>query len=318
MTKSIELPRDSSTDLVSVIIPTYQDTDYLTDGLESLAAQTYENIEALVVDSSGDDWLRSLAKNSPRIRYYYQEPNGVSSARNRAINESSGEFITFLDADDYYAEEKIEAQVNALQGPTGIVYSDIYDVYPDGTKEYRTAMPISDPDAHHLFFFQQDGIAGNIHTSSVMVAADCLGDRRFCESLTSKEDFHMWTRLFRDCRVNRIKQPLVFVRLRDDSISSDPQFMYEGGIDAIDRLAAEYPEFEPYAEERRCVERYNLGRELLISDEGHLSEARSVLTTSLLEDRYYRAAVMLAISLLPFGHSAAVSRLDQLRERVLS
>jgi hypothetical protein len=94
--------------------------------------------------------------------------------------------------------------------------------------------------------------------------------------------------------------------------------MYEGGIGAIDRLAAEYSEFEPYAEERKRVERYNLGRELLTSDGDHLSEARSVLKTSLLEDRYYRAVVMLAISLLPFGHSAAVSRLDQLREQLLS
>jgi glycosyltransferase involved in cell wall biosynthesis len=318
MIESIDLPRDPSSDLVSVIIPTYQDVDYLTEGLESLATQTYENIEAVIVDSSGVDWLRSLAEKSPDVRYFHQEPSGVSAARNRAIKEASGEYITFLDADDYYAETKIEAQVNALQGSTDIVYSDVYDIYPDGQKEYRTAMPISDPDEHHLFFFRQDGIAGNVQTSSVMVTADCLGDRRFCESLASKEDFHMWARLFRDCRAARIEQPLVFVRLHGDSISADPRFMYEGGIGAINRLVTEYPEFEPYAEERKRVERYNLGRELLISGEDDTSEARSVLATSLVKDRYYRAAVMLAVSLLPFGHAAVVSRLDRLRELLLS
>lgn len=318
MIESIDLPRDSSSDLVSVIIPTYQDADYLTEGLESLATQTYENIEALVVDSSGVDWLHSLAENSPGVRYFYQDPSGLSAARNRAIEEASGEYITFLDADDYYAETKIEAQVNALQGPSDIVYSDVYDVHPDGSTEYRTAMPVPDPDEHHLFFFRQDGIVGNVQVSSVMVTSNCLGDRRFCEPLASREDFHMWARLFRNCRVARIEQPLVFVRLHSDSMSADPQFMYEGGIEAIDRLVAEYPEFEPYAEERKRVERYNLGRELLINDGDGVSEARSVLTTSLLEDRYYRAAVMLAVSLLPFGHAAAVSRLDRLRELLLS
>lgn len=318
MIESIELPRDSSNELVSVIIPTYQDADYLIEGLKSLTTQTYDNIEAIIVDSSDVDWLQSLANNSPGVEYIYQDPCGLSAARNRAIEEASGGYITFLDADDYYADTKIKSQVNALQDAFDIVYSDVYDVHPDGSVQYRTAMPVNNPDEHHTFFFRRDGIAGNVQISSVMVTRDCLRDRRFCEPLASREDFHMWTRLFLDCRVTRIEQPLVFVRLHGDSMSADPQFMYEGGIEAIERLATEHPEFEPYAEERRCVERYNLGRELLITDEEHLSEARSVLITSLLEDRYYRAAVMFAISLLPFGHSAVVSRLDKLRERVLS
>lgn len=315
MKQSINLPRASSSSLVSVIVPTYRDDEYLTEGLESLAEQTYDNVEVLIVDSSGVDWLRTLAENSPGVQYFYQEPSGLSAARNRGLEEANGEYITFLDADDYYTKSKIEAEVKALQGDSDIVYSDVYDVYPDGRIERRSAMPIPDPDNHHLFFFRQDGIAGNVQVSSVMVTREALGDRRFCEALDSREDFHMWARLFKHCRPTRIERPLVYVHLHGDSMSSNPRFMYEGGVEAIDRLAAEFPEFDQYSEERKRVERYSMGRELLIGV-GKVAEARSVLMTSLLRDRYYRAAVILAISILPFGHATIVSWLDHLRSRL--
>ncbi|MBE7014864.1 MAG: glycosyltransferase family 2 protein [Ruminococcaceae bacterium] len=110
-------------DLVSVIIPTYRRSDMLIRAIESVLNQTYKNIELIVVNDNikGDEFSLELYKKienikDERLKFIEQEEhiNGAA-ARNAGIKEAKGEYISFLDDDDYWKKEKIEHQLNLLK-----------------------------------------------------------------------------------------------------------------------------------------------------------------------------------------------------------
>ena len=101
--------------LISAIIPTYNRADLVGDAIDSILAQTYPNVEIIVVDDgSTDNTQERLARYGDRIRMIYQENAGPSAARNKGIAAANGEFISFLDSDDLWLPTKLERQVKLL------------------------------------------------------------------------------------------------------------------------------------------------------------------------------------------------------------
>lgn len=115
---------NSDTPLVSVIITTYRRDEYLRRALRSVFAQTYPNIEMIVVDDNADaEWNKKIESiteqerlNTDRpLKYIKTESNlGAAAARNLGIKASTGEYITFLDDDDIYLEEKVSRQLEDM------------------------------------------------------------------------------------------------------------------------------------------------------------------------------------------------------------
>lgn len=110
--------------LVSIIIPTYGRSEYLKNAIESALAQTYKNIEIIVVDDNGRNSSSQIATNklmqdymsNEAIKYIKHNKNkGGAIARNTGVLESKGELITFLDDDDLFLPRKVEAQVNHIK-----------------------------------------------------------------------------------------------------------------------------------------------------------------------------------------------------------
>lgn len=97
---------------VSIIIPVYNLEGYISKCLESVMAQTYKNIEIVVIDDGSSDNTQEIIKEKmkvdSRIKYVFQKNSGVSSARNKGIDKSEGEYILFVDADDYIKKDMIE------------------------------------------------------------------------------------------------------------------------------------------------------------------------------------------------------------------
>ncbi len=105
--------------LVSVVIPTYNAEKFIRESLEAAIRQSYRNIEIIVVDDgSGDSTIQicqSYADKDSRIRLFTHENSGVSATRNRGIRHAKGEYIVFVDADDYPEDDMIECYLSALE-----------------------------------------------------------------------------------------------------------------------------------------------------------------------------------------------------------
>lgn len=105
--------------LVSIVIPVYNGSNYMREAIDSALAQTYKNIEVIVInDGSCDSGETDKIARSygDKIRYYSKENGGVSSALNKGIQEMSGEYFSWLSHDDVYEDDKIEKQILALNG----------------------------------------------------------------------------------------------------------------------------------------------------------------------------------------------------------
>lgn len=124
-------------DLVSVIIPAYNRAYCLSRAVDSALKQTYSPVEVLVIDDGSTDstgkLISDLYGNDPRVRYFFQENLGVSSARNKGLSEARGEYIAFLDSDDLWKEWKVELQVACLKKhpEVGMVWTEMEAVDAD-------------------------------------------------------------------------------------------------------------------------------------------------------------------------------------------
>jgi glycosyltransferase involved in cell wall biosynthesis len=110
---------------VSVIIPVYQGERFLAEAVESVLNQTYTNYEIIAIDDgSTDNSCEILEYFFDKIRYVFQENQGVAAARNRGIQMARGELIAFLDQDDFWCPDKLALQVACFdaQPELGIVH----------------------------------------------------------------------------------------------------------------------------------------------------------------------------------------------------
>ena len=105
-------------ELISIIVPVYNVENYLRQCLDSIMGQTYQNFECLLInDGSPDhsaDICREYVSKDSRFLYFEKENGGVSSARNLGIEHSKGEYITFIDSDDWVDSDYLEVLYNAL------------------------------------------------------------------------------------------------------------------------------------------------------------------------------------------------------------
>lgn len=298
--------------LVSVVTPTYDDAEYIGDALVSLADQTYTNLEVIVVDSSAVDWLADLVESLEWGTYCYEPPNGVAAARNRGIDEARGEVIAFLDADDYYAPEKLERQVSEIDDGADVVYGNVEVLEENGTKTEVSALPVKDSDDHHVEFFKS---GHGVPTVTLAARSECFDAERFDESLDAREDPHLWVRLFRRWHPVAIPEVLATKRRRSNSLTSDPEMMYENELAAVSDLTERFEELRPHRERRERMARYRYGKHLFHA--GRHAEARRILAEVITDGMVdHRALTLLAVSFLPRGNERVVQLLERMQMAV--
>ncbi len=129
-------PGDASAGHVSVIMAAYNGAATINEAAESVLAQSYPNLELIIVDdASTDNTLAELGRWGDRIRLLRQERNGgQAAARNAGLRASTGEFVSFLDQDDLYLPTRLETAVRFLQEHPafGAVYTDCRHTGPEG------------------------------------------------------------------------------------------------------------------------------------------------------------------------------------------
>lgn len=154
-------------DLVSVIIPVYNGAEFIGTAIQSAQAQTYFNLEIIIVDDGSTDGtlqiLNNYAAKDDRIRVISQTNRGVAAARNTAIEAARGDFIAPLDADDLWLPQKIQLQWNAMDAAgddCGFVYCWWASIDPAGRVLDRSPRwTLSGPQFEMLFVINITGNA---------------------------------------------------------------------------------------------------------------------------------------------------------------
>lgn len=131
---------------VSIIVPIYNVEKYLNRCLDSIVNQTYTNIEIILVDDGSNDLSGNICdeyyKKDVRIKVIHQKNSGSSIARNNGMNIASGEYLLFVDSDDFISKEMIEDMVNKTkQGLIDLVICDYYNYYDETNKAHIKIIP---------------------------------------------------------------------------------------------------------------------------------------------------------------------------------
>jgi glycosyltransferase involved in cell wall biosynthesis len=118
---------------VSVIVPVYNAEATLAYTLESIRRQTFQNYELIVIDDGSTDGTlaRLRGVHDPRLRVFSHQNAGLAAARNRGIQRSTGEFVTFIDGDDLWTPDKLERQLEALQHHPGAMVAYSWTAFID-------------------------------------------------------------------------------------------------------------------------------------------------------------------------------------------
>jgi glycosyltransferase involved in cell wall biosynthesis len=182
--------------LVSIIIPTYNYGRFLRKALESCFAQTYQPLEIILIDDGSTDNTREILEGyKNRVVYVYQENSGVSVARNRGLEIAAGEFITFLDADDYMPEDAIQTRVDAFSEYDGIgaVATESHSKKGE-TLSYHPKYKKNSVSSR----FYEDLLLGHfpLTTSTIMIRSSVAKQFKFPLGISNGEDVVYFTKVF--------------------------------------------------------------------------------------------------------------------------
>lgn len=201
---------------VSVIIPTLNDAHLISRAIESVLNQTHANIEIIVVDDGSTDNTAEVVGRYPTVVYHPLDHNyGISCALNEGIRKSTGEFVNWLSADDWYESDCVEMQMREFtENPElEMVYSAYHIVYSDNyhlttLRNQRSAYHPSPPhDVTSLLEKNLKGCHVNACTASIRRKVfDEIG--LFDESLRISQDWEFFLRIMCRKRFKLIKEPL--------------------------------------------------------------------------------------------------------------
>ena len=239
--------------LVSVVIPNYNCSAFLPAALESVFAQTYPNVEVLVVDDgSTDDSLRVLERYVDRVRVLRQPNGGVSAARNHGIRESRGELVALLDADDLWERDKLAKQLPLFANPNvGLVYCAVEYVDEAG-KSLGTNHTGRRGRVRRSIALLEGTIvlAGG---STAVVRRECF-DRAglFDPELSTAADWDMWRRIACHYEIDVVREPLMQYRLRPSSMHRNIAVFEHDMLHGFARMFADPAASEVHGLRRRA------------------------------------------------------------------
>ena len=149
--------------LVSVVIPNYNYAHYLRETIDSVLAQTYSDIEIIVVDDGSKDGSKDvLVGYGDKVSTIFQQNQGVSAARNNGVAASEGEFVAFLDADDVWLPTKVEKQVERFRGDAdlGLVHVGVDEIDADGNSLVHRLEGVEGKVCTTLLMLKREGVLG--------------------------------------------------------------------------------------------------------------------------------------------------------------
>lgn len=244
-----------TTPLTSVIIPNYNYGRYLRQAIDSVLAQSYVRTEILVVDDGSSDESATIVRGyGDRVRWIQQHRAGVSAARNRGVQESHGDLVAFLDADDYWHPRKLERQLARwMNEPTvGFVHcgarilseiGEVIEVQLDGQEGQI---------AEEMLLFQRLTVVCT--GSSILVPRAIFGDvGGFDTRLSTSADWDLCYRIAVRHRVAFVPEELIVIRRHGTNMHANIRVMEH------DMLLAYAKAFQGASAGTLCLRRQSYG-----------------------------------------------------------
>lgn len=208
-------------ELVSIITPVYNSEKYIKETIECVIKQSYKNWELLLVDDCSTDKtfniIKDYVKEDTRIKYFkLKENGGVAIARNKALEESKGRFIAYLDADDLWKKEKLEKQVNFMLNNNYAFTCTDYE----RIKENGMGKVVKIPREVDYNLFLRNTI---IQTVGVMVDTKLTGKELLkMPNIRTRQDAATWCQLLKaGFNCYEVPENLAYYRIVKNSLSSN-------------------------------------------------------------------------------------------------
>lgn len=226
--------------LVSIIIPAYNVGKYIAQTLDSILAQTYKNIEVIVVDDGATDNTKEIIekyiKNKSFIKLISQKNKGLAGARNTGLKHAAGEYICIFDSDDIMLPNKIEKQVEFLEEhqECDLAYSNIYHFIDNNpNKTYLWKLP-----QYSLNAYRNLLLHGNYINPNSVLFRRSVYDKYggFDESIRSAEDWDYWLKIsYNKIKFGYLPDFLTMYRMRDNNLSADRVTMYSTALSVLEK-----------------------------------------------------------------------------------
>ncbi len=227
---------------ISVIVPVYNGKKTIQETIESVLNQTFSDFELIVInDGSQDSTLEVIANIQDARLQVFSYPNaGVAASRNRGLSHACGKFISFLDADDLWTPDKLEAQLKALQENPQAAVAYSWTDHIDESSQFLTPGP-------HIT------VSGDIYArlllgnflsngSNVLVRTQALLEvGAFEQSLAPAEDWDMWLRLAAHYHFVAVASPQILYRISTNSASCNIAKMEAACLRVIERAYSQAP-----------------------------------------------------------------------------
>jgi len=263
MQKHTRTNRVASMPLVSVVVPVYNVEQYLEEALTSVITQSYPHLDIIVVDDESPDQSIELIQqrfDDPRIRIIRQKNRGLAGARNTGIRRARGEFIAFLDSDDFWQSDKIERHIQVMQANPNYGVSFCSSLFVD--EQSKSLGRLQAPKKKEAYQASDIFCRNPVGNGSVPVirkgtleqigftSDDKLHNGKpyiqyFDESLRQSEDVDCWTRiaLTTGAQFHYIDLPLTNYRINDGSLSADVDKQFETWSALLAKLEDYAPQF---------------------------------------------------------------------------
>lgn len=230
-----------NSNLISIIIPCYNQGQFLNEAVSSVFNQTYSNWECIIINDGSTDGTEKIANEwvskDNRFKYFYKEKGGVSSARNLALEKVNGNYVQFLDSDDLLDSRKLELSLLYLsksqKESEKLVISDFRMLSMDSkiTEPY-CKLDEQAFDFESLLYQWNETFSIPIHCG--FFEASLFKNIRFPENLTAQEDWIVWVNIFKlDVQAIFVVEPLALYRqnpgsrMMTKSIFKDQMLAYE-------------------------------------------------------------------------------------------
>ena len=240
--------------LISVIMPVYNGEKTIRETIESVFNQTFPDWELIVINDGSQDATLEILNSiqDPRLRVFSYPNAGQATSRNRGISQACGEYISFIDADDLWTPDKLEAQLQVLQAnpQAAVAYSWTKCIDEVGQVSRRGSHISVTGDVYKNLLvvnFLENG-------SNPLIRRQALNEvGSFDESLTPAEDWDLWLRLAARYHFEVVSSPQILYRVSVKSATANVWRLEAACLEVIERACTQAPESVEH------LKKYSLG-----------------------------------------------------------